>query len=143
MPAMAVALMAATASGCVSNKGEVVIATPRSIDVIESRYANAIAQKVVLSTSAATAGENVLLVNMFGPMDSSLSNNKTLAYHALSNADIHREMRRALPGVPMTTSALFLRNSYGPFGYAFGRGASGDAWPSAPVSAMPAPSRCA
>ena len=131
-------------SGCRSNQGEVVISTPRAIDasqalvlpapggpsmvtVIESRYSNAIEQKVVLSTAASTAGENFLLVKMYGPMDRSLASPKSLSYRSIMASDIAREVRAALPGVSMATSALFLRNNYGPFGYAFGQSPSGDA----------------
>jgi hypothetical protein len=44
----------------------------------------------------------------------------------IREGDIAREMARSVPGVPMATSATFLQNSYGPFGYASGNSRAGD-----------------
>lgn len=142
--ALASLLLCLGLSGCTSSQGAVAVTGARTVDasqalilpapggpaivsVVEQRYANAVEQQVILSTSAATAGQNQMTVRMYGPMEWAQQGKNSLPYRSLLAADIGREVRSALPGVPMQTSGLFLRNNYGPFGYAFGRSTSGDA----------------
>ncbi|MBL0372157.1 cellulose biosynthesis protein BcsN [Rhizobium sp. KVB221] len=140
---VALVLFSSMVSSCTTPKGGTVITRAATVDpsqamilpapggpsivsVIETRYSNAVEQEVVLSTSAATPGQNSLLVKMYGPMDAGTAGQKSLAYRSLLTSDLGREIRAAMPGVPMHMSGLFLRNNYGPFGYAFGNSASGD-----------------
>ncbi|TPN81823.1 cellulose biosynthesis protein BcsN [Mesorhizobium sp. CU2] len=94
--------------------------------VLERRYANATEQDILLSTSARTPGQNMLRVQMFGPVDASLAGESRLRDGYLPIGDVGSEMRQLLPGVRMQRSPFYVQNKYGPFGYAVGRSASGD-----------------
>jgi hypothetical protein len=130
-------------SGCTTSEGAVAVTGARTVDasqslalpapggpaivsVIEQRYSNAVKQQVILSTSAATPGQNMIDVRMFGPMEWARGGEKRLPYRSALASDISREIRGAVPGVRMHMSGLFLRNNYGPFAYAYGESASGD-----------------
>ncbi len=93
---------------------------PAVIDVVERRFANAVQQDIALGTRSRVAGQNLLRVQLFGPMGSE-AGQTTLSNLPLTEASIRREMRTLLPGIAMQVSALFVQNNYGPFGYAFGR----------------------
>nr|WP_245262590.1 cellulose biosynthesis protein BcsN [Ensifer sp. BR816] len=93
---------------------------PEILNVVERRFGNAVEQDVNLHTSASTPGQNYLRATFFGPTDAGLDQ-KTAAYSAVRASEMMREARRAIPGVPLVQSPYFLQNSYGPFGYAFGR----------------------
>jgi hypothetical protein len=93
---------------------------PAVVDVSERRYANAIEQDIALATRAAVSGQNFLRVQFFGPMGRDAGDTR-LPNPPIAEAAIGNEMRTALPGVAMVRSALYAQNSYGPFGYAFGR----------------------
>jgi hypothetical protein len=92
---------------------------PEVVSVIERRYANAVQQDVLLATAAATAGENRLRVQLFGPTDPTAQTR--LANPRLAEAEIAGEMRTLFPGISMRRSPFFVQNDYGPFGYAVGR----------------------
>ncbi len=96
------------------------------LSVIEERFSNAVAQKVVLSTSSSVAGQNYLSIQMFGPMERETQGTRTLNYRPVAASALLQEARSAVPGVAMKISSLFLRNTYGPFGYAFGQSSEGD-----------------
>lgn len=98
---------------------------PAVLSVIERRYSNAIEQNVVLSTSSAAPGQNLLRVRLFGPVGSD-GGGTALSDGPLSQAALNREMRELLPGVAMQRSPLYTQNSYGPFGYAVGRPGAND-----------------
>ncbi|WP_172745439.1 cellulose biosynthesis protein BcsN [Neorhizobium galegae] len=101
-------------------------AGPGIVSVIERRYDNAVDQDILLYTSALTPGQNLLKAQFFGTANPfKLSDNK-LTSTPVTEAGIASEMRRALPGVRMVRSSFFVQNNYGPFGYAFGRGAGND-----------------
>ena len=98
---------------------------PAVLSVIERRYSNAIQQDIVLAASTRVPGQNLLRVQMFGPVgvdggDTALTNRHP------GEASIASEMRALIPNVRMQRSSLFVQNSYGPFGYAVGRHISGD-----------------
>lgn len=99
---------------------------PAITAVLERRYANATEQDIMLATSARTPGQNILRVQLFGPVDTSLAGQGRLRNGYLPIGDVGSEMRRLLPGVRMERSAYYVQNKYGPFGYAVGRSASGD-----------------
>ena len=98
---------------------------PAVISVIERRYANAIQQNIVLATEAAAPGENFLRVQMFGPVGREAGDTR-LTDRPIALAGISSEMRQSFPGIAMQRSALYAQNSFGPFGYAFGRHGSRD-----------------
>lgn len=98
---------------------------PAIIGVVERRYANAIQQDIALATKSAVPGQNLLRVQMFGPVGAEGGDTR-LPDLPLSETEVWREMRRRLPGVAMQRSPLYTQNSYGPFGYAIGRHGAGD-----------------
>ncbi|WP_157948983.1 cellulose biosynthesis protein BcsN [Neorhizobium huautlense] len=99
---------------------------PAIVSVVERRFDNAVEQDVFLATSALTPGQNSIKAQFFGTTSPfKLSDNK-LTSTPVTEAGIASEMRRALPGIRMARSSFFVQNNYGPFGYAFGRGARSD-----------------
>ncbi len=99
---------------------------PAIVSVVERRFDNAVEQDVFLATSALTPGQNSIRAQFFGTTSPfKLSDNK-LTSTPVTEGGVASEMRRALPGVRMTRASFFVQNNYGPFGYAFGRGAGSD-----------------
>lgn len=92
---------------------------PAVVGVVERRYSNAIQQDIVLAAAAAAPGQNLLRVQLFGPVGADGGDTALVDRH-LAEADIRREMRELLPGIAMRRSPLYAQNSYGPFGYATG-----------------------
>ncbi len=99
---------------------------PAITAVLEQRFANATQQDILLATSAHTPGQNVLRVQFFGPVDSSVAGESRLREGYLPLGDVGSEMRKVLPGIRMVRSPYYVQNKYGPFGYAVGQSASGD-----------------
>ena len=99
---------------------------PAVTAVLEKRYANGTEQDVLLATSAATPGQNLLRIQIFGPVDTSLASQDKLRAGYLPAKNVNAEMRKLIPGVRMQTSNYYVQNKYGPFGYAVGRTTSGD-----------------
>lgn len=98
---------------------------PAVVGVVERRYSNAIQQDIVLSAAATAPGQNLLRVQIFGPIGGD-GGSTALVDRQLPDANIGREMRELLPGVAMRRSPLYAQNSYGPFGYAVGSYGAGD-----------------
>lgn len=99
---------------------------PSIVNVVQHSFSNATQQDIYLFTSAATSGQNDLQVTFFGPVGSDYDNRKDLGYASIRDSEVNRDMRRALPGVAMVRSGIFVQNNYGPFGYATGRSPHGD-----------------
>lgn len=99
---------------------------PAITAIIERRFTNATQQDILLSTSARTPGQNMLRLQLFGPVDTSAAGQNRLRDGYLPIGDVGSEMRRLLPGIRMQRSPYYVQNKYGPFGYAAGRSASGD-----------------
>lgn len=99
---------------------------PALNSVLERRYANAVEQQILLSTSSHVSGQNLLRVQLFGPMDSSTTGQTRLREGYLPPSNVNAEMRQLFAGVRMSRSPYYVQNRYGPFGYAVGRSASGD-----------------
>lgn len=97
---------------------------PSLVGVVERGYSNARTQEVALATRGRTPGQNGITIAVLGT--GRPRGDDVLLTPAISDAAIRVEMRQALPGVEMRISPFFARNAYGPFGYAFGRGAGGD-----------------
>ncbi|WP_438754564.1 cellulose biosynthesis protein BcsN [Pararhizobium sp. O133] len=99
---------------------------PAIVNIVERRFSNATQQDIFLFTSASTPGQNVMRVQLFGPVGFERDSDKTLRYSSIRATDIAKEMRRELPGVALRQSPLYLQNNYGPFSYAFGKGRQND-----------------
>lgn len=99
---------------------------PRIIGVIETRFANALQQEVMLATDAATPGQNAFDVTFFGPVEGRTGPENLKDDTFLADDALAAEMERALPGIGMSPSTYFVQNRYGPFGYALGRGQGRD-----------------
>lgn len=102
---------------------------PPAVAVTQRNYDNAIAQTISLATRGRTPGENAIYVAFLTAAD--LPDGEGVAGNLLKEPglDDHvlaAEMEERLPGVAMATSAVFVQNKYGPFGYAFGRGTGND-----------------
>ena len=130
-------------SACTATKSATTFSAPRTIDasqamimpapggpavisLIEERFRDGVEQKVILGTDATNSGQNYLGIRLYGPMERDTQGTKRLGYKSITSVAMTNEAIRAVPGVPMKTSTLFLRNSYGPFGYAFGQSQGGD-----------------
>jgi hypothetical protein len=99
---------------------------PAIAGVTETSYSNAVMQHVVLSTRAATPGQNEFIVRAYraGPADE--NEPATLGDRVLSSYAIGRELEDRFPGVEMSIGQAYSQNKYGPFGYALGRPGNGD-----------------
>lgn len=98
--------------------------------VTQRNYDNAISQIVSLATRGRTPGENAIHVAFFNAADLPDSmgvEGNLLREPGIDDFAIAQEMEERMPGVAMAPSAVFVQNKYGPFGYAFGRGSSGEA----------------
>lgn len=98
--------------------------------VTQRTYDNAISQVISLRTRGRTPGENTIHAAFLTAAD--LPDGEGVEGHLLREPGIDdftiaQEMEERLPGVAMAPSALFVQNKYGPFGYAFGRSAAGEA----------------
>lgn len=99
---------------------------PAVLGIVERTFANAVQQDISLSTSARAAGQNLIRVQFFGPVDGMAAGDTRLANRPLGQSDFAAEFRELLPGVPMKTSPYYVQNRYGPFGYAVGASSAGD-----------------
>lgn len=95
---------------------------PPVVTVIESRYSDALQQKILLGNDSGASGDNYIDAAFYGPAnDPNVPWGRTLGYDNGTFHDIEREMVRALPTVRMRASPYYVQNGYGPFGYAMGR----------------------
>ena len=99
---------------------------PSILNVVQHEFNNAVQQDIYLFTSAANSGQNVLEVTFFGPVGVDSDSKKGLGYASVRDSTIDRDMHRALPGVAMQRSGIYVQNNYGPFGYATGKSGQGD-----------------
>lgn len=94
--------------------------------IVEQRYGNALTQQIFLSTDSSVAGSNVAEIKAFGTRNPNRYGDNKISFKPLTEAQIAREIRAALPTVRMTKSDFFVQNEYGSFGYAMGRPSSGE-----------------
>lgn len=94
--------------------------------IVEQRYGNALTQQIFLSTDSSVAGSNVAEIKAFGTRNPHRYGDNKISFKPLTEAQIAREIRAALPTVRMTKSDFFVQNEYGSFGYAMGRPTSGE-----------------
>jgi hypothetical protein len=97
---------------------------PAIVGVVQKNYKNGLEQTLSLATSSSVPGQNYIKVAFVGGRG---EGNSQQSYRPLRAAALQQEIARAAPGVRLSRSPTFLQNSYGPFGYAFGHGRSGDA----------------
>jgi len=119
----------ATTSVIVPASSALVVPAPGTssiVSVVQRQYTNAVEQQVALSTSAATPGQNFLSIQAFGPVETVAMPGGTLAFKPVRHSAIQSEIRTYFPGRALAISSNFVRNGYGPFGYAYGRGAGND-----------------
>jgi hypothetical protein len=100
--------------------------TPAALSVVERPYANGARQSIRLATHGKTPGENSLRVDVIGATNADVSADALIPDAPLKAADLDAEAEEALPGTSLRTSLAFVKNRYGPFGYAIGRSAQGD-----------------
>jgi hypothetical protein len=98
---------------------------PSIVSVVERKSGNGVEQNISLFTSSSVPGQNFLKVQFFGASGANPGVGNA-GFSMINESGIAREVARSAPGVPMATSATFLQNSYGPFGYASGRSQAGD-----------------
>ncbi|NNH85328.1 cellulose biosynthesis protein BcsN [Rhizobium laguerreae] len=98
---------------------------PSIVSVVERKRGNGVEQTISLFTSSSVPGQNSLKVEFFGASGANLGAGNA-GFSKINESGIAREVARSAPGVPMATSATFLQNAYGPFGYASGRNRAGD-----------------
>ncbi|ARM87841.1 hypothetical protein RHEC894_CH01509 [Rhizobium sp. CIAT894] len=98
---------------------------PSIVSVVERKRGNGVEQTVSLFTSSSVPGQNFLKVQFLGASGANPGAGDA-GFSMINESGIRREVARAAPGVPMATSATFLQNAYGPFGYASGRSPAGD-----------------
>ncbi|MBB4573732.1 cellulose biosynthesis protein BcsN [Rhizobium lentis] len=99
---------------------------PSIVSVVERKRGNGVEQTVSLFTSSSVPGQNFLKIQFFGASGANPGTGNA-SFSMINESAIAREMAHAAPGVLMGTSATFLQNAYGPFGYASGRSRAGDA----------------
>lgn len=90
------------------------------ISVIERKYANAVAQDIILETATSMPGENYLKVQFFGPAASDFAGAERLSRAGFNPALIARDLRSEFPGIRMAMAGTYQQNGYGPFAYAYG-----------------------
>ncbi|MDO3432201.1 cellulose biosynthesis protein BcsN [Rhizobium sp. CBN3] len=98
---------------------------PSIVNVVERKRGNGVEQTISLFTSSSVPGQNFLKAEFFGASGANPGMGNA-SFSMINESGIAREVARSAPGVPMATSATFLQNAYGPFGYASGRSRVGD-----------------
>lgn len=98
---------------------------PAIVGVVERRHAKDVDQTISLATSSSVPGQNFLKVQFLG-ITGSNPGLGSRPYNTISDRAIAGEMASAMPGVRLARSAIFVQNSYGPFGYASGQSRAGD-----------------
>ncbi|MFS8144630.1 cellulose biosynthesis protein BcsN [Rhizobium sp. BR 249] len=98
---------------------------PSIVSVVERKRGNGVEQTISLFTSSSVPGQNFLKAQFLGASGANRGTGNA-GFSMINESGIAREVARSVPGVPMGTSATFLQNSYGPFGYASGRSRAGD-----------------
>lgn len=102
---------------------------PPIVNVTQRNYDNAIAQTISLATPGRASGENAIdaaFMTAADVPDDTAVEGRLLSIPSIEDFAIAREMEERFPGVAMAPAAIYVQNRYGPFGYAFGRSATGD-----------------
>lgn len=99
---------------------------PGIVSVVSTTFPNAIRQDISLSTQARTAGENKISIVQFVGTGGDGSD-AALRDIPFTEINLTEEALAAWPDTGMAVSPYYVQNDYGPFGYAIGRPANGDA----------------
>lgn len=100
---------------------------PGVVAVLQRKLINGISQEIALATTSRAPGQSAFYVNLISDAGMQSEAEDTLTLTPLTHDRIETEMEERLPGVPMNISLVYVQNKYGPFGFATGRAASGDA----------------
>lgn len=99
---------------------------PGIIKVVSTTFPNAVRQEISLATQARTAGENKITLVQFVDRGGDGSD-ASLRDIPFTEVNLTEEALAAWPDTGMAVSPYYVQNDYGPFGYAIGRPANGDA----------------
>lgn len=97
---------------------------PRVMKIVERKSNASITQTIFLANDSRSVGENQMSVTFYGPVGRDGWGQDFYTPRPTANS-IYKEIKAALPGVPMHFSAYYVQNKYGPFSYAVGQPASG------------------
>ena len=99
---------------------------PGIVSVVSTTFPNAVRQDISLSTQARSAGENKISIVQFVGRGGDGSD-AALRDIPFTEINLTEEALAAWPDTGMAVSPYYVQNDYGPFGYAIGRPANGDA----------------
>jgi Cellulose biosynthesis protein BcsN len=99
---------------------------PAVVGVIERKFKDAVVRETVLATDARVAGENMITVSLYGPINYATPDDNALGEDSIEPEQIAKELGWYLTDVPMRRSSLYAQNKYGPFGFATGMATTGD-----------------
>jgi hypothetical protein len=98
-------------------------AAGEQIAVLQSNLQGPLTQKIVLQGDPATGGENRISVTV--DLDEARRGEPDYNAPKPTEERINKELDDNLPGIAMTISPNWVRNDFGPFGYAIGRAYGG------------------
>lgn len=99
---------------------------PAIVGVIERKFKDAVVRETVLATNARVAGENMIMVSLYGPITYATPDENVQGEDSIQPEQIAKELGWYVTNVPMRRSSLYAQNKYGPFGFATGTAATGD-----------------
>ena len=99
---------------------------PAIVNVVSTTFPNAIQQEISLATEARSTGENKITIVKFVGDGGDVSD-AALRDIPFTQINLTEEALAAWPDSGMAVSPYYVQNDYGPFGYAIGRPANGDA----------------
>jgi hypothetical protein len=98
---------------------------PAIATVLQRTNPDGMQQSILLATSSATPGDNYFKIRLSSGAVADVKDPDPRPIR--SAADLDRELLAAFPDVRMAPSATVLQNAFGPFSYASGNGAAGEA----------------
>lgn len=101
-------------------------AAGRVVQVVERRYADGLAQNIILEGGRATRGENRIEVALRQKPEGATATDNLVPLPATSDVAIASEIEARFAGMRMETVNILLQNRYGPYGMAAGRSANGE-----------------
>ena len=101
-------------------------AAGRIVQVAERRYADGLAQDIILEGSRSTRGENRIEVAMRLKPEGATTSDNLVPLAKTSDVAIASEIEARFPGMHMETVNVLLQNRYGPYGMAAGRSGTGE-----------------
>ena len=98
-------------------------AAGEQLSMLQSNLQGPLTQKIVLQGDPATGGENRIVVTV--DLDQPMPGEADYKVPKPTDELIAKELDDTMPGIAMTISPNFVRNDFGPFGYAIGRAYGG------------------